>query len=230
MSKLSKSLVVIGGVVVATAASAYPWDIFNFDESRPYLGAEYKYQHLKGKNDWNEVLPKDFSAGTIFGGLRFSEKFGLELGYTHSDMEKRNEFLTGVRFGQAASNVSSVAKVKFDSINLDANGYVPLNDALNLVGTLGVGFMKGKFDGSDTTQTAGTLIDEALLNTTDGNRRIVPRIGFGAEWMFHDMFGARARVLWEGTSALRFKEHVATTSNKPFKDSCAFTFGLFAQF
>ena len=195
-------------------------------EINPYVGIEYKQFGLKAKGQWTKLSPKNFPAGRIFVGSKFHENFGFELGYTQSKKKTKEANPTQL-FGvviPGGANLTTNLKVKIQSFDFDFNGYMPIDDNFDLIGTAGFSFMKPKVDGSATTQVLGVVVDDRVIEAK-GKNRLVPRLGAGVQYNIEN-FGIRARVLWENTSQLKFKN----LDDKPFKNSISFTLGATYSF
>jgi hypothetical protein len=195
MKNIFRGITVLGALAGVTAANAdmgYCWE--------PYVGLEYKYQIMKGKDDWSKVLPKNFHNLGIFVGDRFMKNVGVELGYERSLRKTKDASfaVTDTFFGgNPGAATTTSAKVRLSSFHLDLMGYMPLgDDDFELIGTIGLASAKPKVDISNNPTTG--------FETVSGKRKTLPRIGFGAQYQEEgSMFGVRGLVRWEGTSRLR---------------------------
>ena len=186
---------VVGAMLVAGSAAA------DFSDAKPYAGVDYYHAIMKVKSDAAAVaegrgvkLPKTYPGASVYAGIKFMENFGAELG---ADFGKK-------KFTDADGDKVSV---KRNGAHLDLMGFWPLNDCVNLIGSLGAGYLKPKVG------------DDKMKGT------FFPRVGAGASYMFTDMFGLRLKANWENTSRLKTDDSV-----KLFKDTVSFTVGAFAQF
>ena len=71
------------------------------------------------------------------------------------------------------------------------------------------------------------------IATISGKSKSALRLGLGMQYT-QGMFGVRTRVMWEGTSRLRVDRGTATIAmpnmtEKPFKDTLAWTLGAFVR-
>ena len=192
MKKLLTTLIA-GSAFVAGTAMAH--DDFDF---KPYAGVEYGYRSMNGKDNYADFLPKKYPLNLgIFVGSKFHENFGAEAGYMHGFKKKRT-----------VNNYKH--EIRVSSFKLDLNGYLPLENNFQLVGTLGIGYLMPKY----TLDGKGYTLKKTFA----------PRFGVGAEYAY-DNISFRARALYELTDRVKFKNN--TSSLKPFKNSILVTIGAY---
>ncbi|MDB6096580.1 MAG: hypothetical protein JWM09_858 [Francisellaceae bacterium] len=190
------------------------------EETNPYMGAEFQSTWMKGKTSWKPFLNKTYPGVNLLVGSRFHQNAGVELGYDWSKRKTQNTLLST---GQTLNS-----RVRISGAHLDVNGYLPVMENLELLGSLGVGFIKPKFNLS--TDRTGTV----SVSAVGGKTKAVARLGLGLQGMVNEKVGLRATVRYLGTSRLRVShpEQLAAlgVSNKPFKDATALNLGAFVKF
>lgn len=214
MKKLVTSAVIVGAMLAAGSSAA------SMAEVKPYAGVDYYQVWMEGKGsvtlnntavNGKDAFRKSYPGASVYAGIKFMEYVGAELG---ADWSKTKTQTT-------ASGANSVSnKVKRNGGHLDLVGFWPvLCGKVDLIGSLGAGLLKPKFDSS----VNGVGV------TTTSKSKTVARIGVGANYLFTEMLGARVLVRWEGTSHL--KANFSNTGEvKPFKNTTSLTLGAFAQF
>jgi hypothetical protein len=230
MKQVMKSLVVVGAMLAAGSSVAM------MDDIKPQIGIDYYQAWMKGTgrivpNSVSNIgvhgfTPRTYPGGTVYVGTRFMEYWGAELGYDTSG--KKSNRASGV--ATATNNTSIGAKVQRSGVHLDLLGYLALNECSNVFASLGAGWVKAKLSHVSYT----TIPNAPVAATTASKSKTVFRLGVGANYMITEMIGARVKVGYETTSALRntisIGNGIAAGSQKYFKDSTTFAAGLFAQF
>lgn len=231
MKPVFKFLIATGVCLAANASYAnYNW------VANPYLGLEYKLSYTQGKDSWKRLLPtsKPNNNATLFAGLKFHDCLAGELGYTKSNKRSKVSDNTGfTMFGSVIPNPvpgrqKQEVKLSYRSWNFDLNGQYPAGDSFAFLGTIGVASTKPKL----AITNLGTAANSSV-NTISGKGKMIPRLGVGVQYT-QGMFGVRSRVIWEGTSRLRFNTGSAqnaypNVSDKPFKSTYAWTLGAFVR-
>lgn len=217
MKRMVKSLLFITTFLLGSSAA------YGFDGFSPYVGLEGIWQYTALKNQVTDnvnirrsALPKSYWGGNIFLGGRFCDMWGLELGYSLTTKRSRNHRVDDSKFSN-----------RFSTVYLDLNGYLPLDNCWDLIGSIGVAAVKPKFN---ETESDGTPIDGLSISNKS---RAAFRLGAGAQYMITECFGIRALVRWETTSSLRTRVAVAgaqTFTFKPFRDSVIGSLGVFWRF
>ena len=223
MKHIAKSLVVAGAMVVAGNATA-DW----FDDVKPYIGAEY-VQAWSGKK---HNLPKTFPGGSAFFGIKFTECFAVELGGDW--FSRKNRTFTGQGSVNGATPVfplghSMKSHVHRNGWHADLVGFLPIyDDCLELLGTIGYGYVQGKVSYTDATNS---FYNQSAK--TKGNS--VLRLGIGLDGMVTEYIGLRAKVGWQNTGSLHLKNWPTppagyqSPSKKPFKDTITLSVGAFVK-
>lgn len=213
--------VAVVGVVCAAPALA---DSFNIMDSY-YVGAGYSYGSTEGNSDYKDVVPDDFHYYNIFAGTKFHENFGFELGFRQStESEVSKSFSTtdtffGNTFGAA---VTSTLKVKKRVFDFDLNGFYPMQDNFELVGTVGVGFAKLSFDSTTSASVAG--LGDDRIRQTDSASGVTLHVAGGFNYEFSPAWKLRARVTWESNSSLKAKD--SGVEEKIYKSEPGFSLGV----
>ncbi len=229
MKPVFKFLIAAGVCVAANASYAnYHW------VANPYLGLEYKLGYTQGKDDWKQLLPtnKAHNNGSVFAGIKFHDCLAGEIGYTQSNKNTKTSDVTSVKMfgGVEGAGSKQEIKLKYRSWNLDLNGQYPASESFSFLGTIGVASTKPKL----AINNLGTVAQNGSITTISGKSKMVPRLGVGVQYT-QGMFGARSRVMWEGTSRLRFNTGsyngggTSAASDKPFKSTYAWTLGAFVR-
>jgi hypothetical protein len=227
MKPVFKFLVATGVCVAANASYAhYNW------VANPYLGLEYKLSYTQGKDYWKRLLPtnKPNNNGTLFAGLKFHDCLAGEIGFTKSNKRSKVSDTSGFNMFGGVENPGSQQEVKlsYRSWHLDLNGQYPAGDSFAFLGTVGLASSKPKLEITNLGNTANSSI-----TTISGKSKMIPRLGVGVQYT-QGMFGVRSRVMWEGTSRLRFNNGSYTgggssATDKPFKSTYSWTLGAFVR-
>ncbi len=234
MKQLAKSLVVISALAAAGSAGADMMGDFN-----PYVGADYYQAWMRGKSSYNQIFPKSYPGATIYIGNKFTENFGLELGYDWSAKAKKSWTLpVGTQVFNstvATSAITGTTKIQRTGFHLDLVGFLPINDCVNLLGSIGYGWVQPKIEITSLTPSAnGGNNNYTAISSLSGKGRSVFRVAVGADWMATDMFGLRAKLGWESTSTLRINGNQQFTNlgyqQKGFKGSTTLAIGAFVKF
>ena len=208
MKQVAKNLVVLGALALAGSAVA------EFGDFAPYAGVDYHHAWMKEKLDAGstQAMPKSFPGASFYVGTKFHENFGAELGYTLTPTAKKN-------YKEAAAGVDETYKFKRPSAHIDLLGFLPVADCFELMGSVGYGLVKPKI----------TVVDNTAPSTSakiPTKKHGVFRFGFGGIYNITEMFGLRAKLGYETTSSMRYKN----TSEKAFKNSLTASAGVFVKF
>jgi len=137
--------------------------------------------------DGDTLLEDSLNGANIHIGARLHKNLGLELGYFRTQEEGKS-IATGTVVGKglvAATDFDT--DIKLNGFTLDALGYIPLTEKLELIGTGGVSWTKG-----EVTLTIPTVGNESVNESEIGFR-----IGGGAQFNFTDNINARALVRYQ---------------------------------
>lgn len=213
---------IVGALASVGSASA----MLSEGDFNPYVGADYYQVWMKGNNvPGQSTFPKSYPGWTIYVGNKFTEYFGLELGYDDSVKAKKSWSTT--------SDLNGNTKIRRTGGHLDLVGFLPIDECANLIGSIGYGWVKPKVSTSINNPTKSATEADALQSIS-GKGESVFRIGVGADWMATDMFGLRAKLGWESTNSLRIKGDQNFTNlkynTKAFKSSVTLAVGAFVKF
>ncbi len=201
-----------------------------FDDTDPYLGVEYKYTWMNAKGDFKGFLAERFHHGGIFFGFKFHENWGLEVGYNQSWKESdEHSYSAGdVAFSNTLPGPATVkTKARVRTTYLDLNGFWPVADNWDILGTLGMGWTKAKIYDNGTTETYD--FDTYVINQ-NAQTKLIARVGLGAMWRCKH-FSVRGRVLWENTNRLKIRDSGnSVIDGKYYKDSLGLAFGVAYHF
>lgn len=147
---------------------------------KPYVGADYQYVVVNYDDipgtafNYGDIAEDTLHGANIHVGARVHKHLGFELGYLWTDSADKT--LPG-----------GSTSVEFSGFTLDAMGYAPLTDKVELIGTVGVAHLKGEATG--TVTGVGT----ASADETE----TMPRIGVGAQVWLTENINARGLVRYQ---------------------------------
>ncbi len=192
-------------VAMLSSAAAFGLDI----DPKFYVGAEAQYNKLKVSNNsaflqnGKSMITKDkLPGGSLQLGARLTENFGAELGYALFKNSVSN-------LATANSNI----KTKLNNPYIDALGYLPVLNNVNLIGSLGLGRLSTKME----IKNNGVVTSLTQAQKDAAKAKIGARLGLGAEYLFDANLGARAMVRYQ-------------KGNKAVKNVQSMSVGLFYQF
>lgn len=232
MRYIGKRLVLASALLAASTANA-DMDMF------PYLGVDYTQTYMRAKNSWNLIFPNAYPGASFYVGTRFHENFGLELGYEWSARRKNNFALpngSGFFGGTITSpnGLSGTTKIRRTGGYLDVLGTLPVAECVELLGSVGYGWVQTKIETSFSSEVAGASAASSAIASVSGRGRGVFRIGIGGIFMVTEMVGVRAKINWASTSTLRVKGNALFNSlgydTKAFRGSTALVVGAFVRF
>ena len=237
MKQVAKSLVIVG-VMLAAGSAAADMDM----DFHPFVGVDYLHAFMPSKGSITTFTGRDtinaksafrssFPGATVYVGSKFADCFGVELGWDSSLSSKKK---TATSPSTSPFAYTYTSKVRREGFHADLLGFLPMMDCWNLFASLGIGSVKAKISDQNLASSTASQAQLSALRAgsplpLSSKRKSVLRLGVGASYMFTEMFGVRAKVGYEGTSALRVK-YTNGTSAKAFKDTTTLAVGLFAQF
>lgn len=204
-----------------------------YDDITPYLGVDFKQAYMKGHGAWKQIFPSTYPGASFYVGTKFHQYFGLELGYDWSVKQKKEWSLPAGSsfFATPVQGTNGTTKIERNGAYLDVVGFLPIADCLEATGSLGLGWVQTKIESSFSTMTTP---ESSALASVAGKGRMLFRVGFGALYMVTDVVGVRAKVGFEGTSALKLAGNQAFSTygydEKGFKGTTAFAVGAFFKF
>ncbi len=181
-----------------------------------YIGGEAAYNKLKNNNSRdfqdstgrNSFLRKKSSPSLGLNlGSRITENFGLELGYTALKQSK-NSYTVDARN-------SGTFNVKMRNPYIDALGYIPVANDIDMIASIGLGRLSTKIDSKINVNGAVVALTDVQKNAAKTKTGL--RLGLGAQYKFDSNFGARVM--------LRHQK-----GNKLIKNVNSAGVGLFYQF
>ena len=165
----------------------------------------------KGEYADSAYMPKSLPGLNAYVGAKLHDNFGAELGWTYSSHEKKKKD-AGVEYKN---------KVTLNGGYVDALGYMPVADGVELIASVGAGVSKAKW--VDRATGASDI-------TNKGKWSFVPRVGAGVKYDINDSVGVRAIARFEANSLLRLKDDATKKSYKPFKSGVSLNVGVYAKF
>lgn len=101
---------------------------------KKYIGGEAGFRLMRFHSSEKELFSSRLSGANVFGGVKFSESWGVEAGYHLSKGKKK------------ADN-----RHKIDGYHAMLMGYLPVLTDINLLGGLGIGHLKMSLQGKSHT-------------------------------------------------------------------------------
>lgn len=201
----------------------------------PYVGVDGKWSKTSFSDNANNVLPRNYLQGNLFGGVQFNEWVAFELGY-ESTARKTKEAVVrpgDTFFGSKSlltDDLHTKTKTTLSGFHFNLVGLLPISEqyAISLFGSVGLAHTKIRtllqfFDVTDPSDVA---------NRDFTARKTIPRATVGIQHMMCNNIGVRAMVAWEKTSNLGYV-YSTTTSSKLYltpKDSVSAGLGVFYSF
>lgn len=221
--KIVKGLLLASSVAVCVGAFAEMEDV------NPLVGIDFKQTWARGNDGLSDVLPKSYPGFDIFVGSRFHENFGVEVGYDWSLKKHKHSTGTTVYNGYTVNGPIKTS-ARFQGPRLEVAGFLPLENSFELVGRVGLSYVKANlhtvgFQTTTVTDASGNAVSNPWGSET-GKSKLLMRAAGGAQYMVADNVGLRGLVGWENYSRLRMKD----VSSKVFKDSVSLTVGAFYKF
>ena len=137
----------------------------------PYVGAGYSYADAGYKGDFDTLAETKHHAGFIAAGVRPHQNWGAEAFYqlsAHADKSALNHLVK--------------TETSFQAFGLDALGYLPVHDKVDLIGSAGVGYYRFKADYS------------RFVSGSDTENNFGWRLGIGAQYHVTDNLSLRGMV------------------------------------
>lgn len=143
---------------------------------KPYVGANYDYAHLNYKDGGDQLAEDNLNGGDIHVGARIHKYLGFEGSYLWTADGRKSDVLgSGINTSVSATGFA-----------LDAMGYLPVMDKLELIATAGVSRL------TEHAKSSGALVLSSTESETKG------RIGAGAQYWLTDNLNARGIVRYQG--------------------------------
>jgi hypothetical protein len=198
------SIALLGATLISGAS-------FGMDcDPKFYVGGEAQQNKLKGGKYFQDVttgkslLRKKTSPGaSLFLGTRVTENFGAEAGY--SFLKKSHNV--------DVTNKNNSTTVKMNNTYVDAMGYVPVSNDVELIASVGVGRLSTKVTEKRNSVVAPLSKEKKELMKSKAG----VRFGLGAQCKLTENVGARFMVRHQ-------------KGNKTIKSVNSAGLGLFYQF
>jgi hypothetical protein len=189
---------------------------------------------MKGKSDWDNIVKKKYQGTNAYIGARFFQNAGIELGYDWQKTRMNTHVFSNGEpwFGNNATNVVSNIRVKLKGFHVDLNGYVPVAESFDIIGSVGLGFWKPTLNIA-VSEATPNVMDSIISSKGNGKRKTVARLRVGAQYMLTCILGVRALVGWDNTSRIRLNANALDNTdsiNKPLKDQTSASVGAFLTF
>lgn len=166
---------------------------------KPYIGIDlmrmavnYNDNYNAGGGvilDGNALLEDSLDGLSIHVGNRFHKNFGVELGYFRT-REEDKDIAAGATVGPGVVAAAPfTTSVKVQGFTLDGLGYLPVTESgqFELIGTVGVSWMKGKIEATIPGVGSGSS-DESEFGF---------RAGGGAQFNLTDKFSVRGLARYQ---------------------------------
>jgi len=240
MKEKLRNVLMLASLVAATGVAA---DVGIFEEFCPMIGAEYKHTFMQGNVEWKKATRSSYPGGTIYVGGKFNPYWGVELGYSLFGGTRKVDFKAGDQFPENANAVRTGGSLKtttrIQGPHLDVNGYFPVNDCVDLMASIGLGFYQPHLKGIASSTDAFYQAEIDNLKNLKGKSAAVLRLGIGGIYMATESFGIRAKLEYLGTQALKVKMKDLNSalgdvgysfSDKVFKNAFSVGLGAFIKF
>jgi opacity protein-like surface antigen len=203
MRVLSLALALVATAAISTKAIAAESSFMGMG-IHPYVGVEYNYMWLEANrfsvdtdlnltNDFSGELMEDHYHGFVPNvGVRLGNNFGVEGGYTWTLEESVD--LTGQ---DALTGFTGKSKSRIYGWHIDGNGYIPLADRFEAIGSIGVGYYRERTKISGSIVTNGLTLPGGGTSDRDGDTAL--RLGAGLQYKFMDNVSLRGMVRYIGT-------------------------------
>lgn len=202
------------GLLYATVALLMSGSVTAIEwQFNPYLGADAQWRRTNFKGGFGDnVFAHTFPQANAYLGFKFHKYAGLEGGYEVGRSRTRITSLStgdislGAAIPPAISPVVFRSRAKFRGPHIDLVGYFEPVPGCNtqLIGSVGVAFLKGTFDRRTIAirnSVTGATITTNTLRTLSQNKTVL-RLGGGLQYMLCDNWGVRGMVGWENTARM----------------------------
>ena len=150
---------------------------------KPYIGIDYVHSIFHLKEDTKDWFADQYNSVNVSAGLKVYKNFGIEASALISDRQARKE--DGYYDGVIPVTVKT--EINYHAYSLDAVGFLPISNFVDLIGTLGGGVYV--FD--EKAQITRTSNGQILEDVSDTETRFAPRLGLGIEFHLNDNFATR---------------------------------------
>ncbi len=249
MKKMTKNLLLASAIFSTSSVHAMLGDI------SPYVGGGYEWTKM-GHGNKGFGFVKSYSGGNFFVGLQWCN-IGIEGGYdcakksnNQSTVPLQNSYAVPLGFGTQSTSVSTKIRTKFsEGWHVDFNGYLPILNSLELIGSIGFGKIKASANTDIRTVNTlnsgpGITISNSYINgvfvpgnsdstvsVAHNKNKTVLRLGAGLQYMVFDNVGIRGIFRWKNTSRVRVSAIEGTIRRSiASRDGISLEAGLFLRF
>jgi len=210
------------------------------DAISPSIGVDYRHIWNKGRGDWGKLFPKSFPGGSVYLGLRWLENFGVEMGYDFTGKQFSSYSLAAgetifnrtVQAGGAP--IAGRVDIRRTGAHLDLVGYWPVASCIELIGTVGAGWIYHKINVSTSSNAGATIANQNLasvLQSVTGKSGAVARLRFGLNYNLTEILTARVLLGFETGAGLRIKtNNVVDIPKNAFAHGTMLSVGMSAKF
>ncbi len=182
MKNLKKALLCAVAITFTAAPAMAQDDDFYF---KPYAGIELQHTVVDFASsegiDFDDVYENNFNGGALYLGARVHKNLGLELGYSRTKEESKNDVLgTGIN-----------TKLQLQSLTFDVLGYCPVEQVENLELIGSVGLARTKAKASIDAKAIG--FSSARGDETETKLRL----GLGAQYQVAEDLNFRGMLRWQ---------------------------------
>lgn len=213
-----------------------------------YLGVDAQVRHIGFENNYGgNLFKKDYPQGGAFGGFKFNQFLGIEVGYEATTTRTAKNFIPGdsIVAGESSTILALdapplVASSRFQIKGWygDLMGFLPLPVfemcGLNLIGSVGLARVEAStkifYLGNPNASFAPASVEG--FRVFPDKRKTVLRLGAGVSQMLSDCFGIRFLLGWENTrkfGKISSINPVTTAIVKP-NNSWNYRLGAFVDF
>jgi opacity protein-like surface antigen len=175
--------------IVMSAATLLSGAAFADFDPQFYVGGEVIGSRLKFDekkvDEKEDAMPKSLKKAKVGGGAFLGT--GVEFGY--GILGKR----TSSEIDEAEQEATKVS-LRSSNVYADVMGYLPLDCATDLIGSVGVGYLHTNMKVTTTDSSDETPVIERTKVRTYA---VGPRVGVGAQYKFTDNIGARVMVNYQ---------------------------------
>jgi hypothetical protein len=194
-------------LIASSSVNAFDWSSCQW-RFEPYLGVDGQWRRADFKGGFGDNLfAHTYPQANAYGGFKFLENVGLEFGYEMARSRSRITILTtgdiaaGTPIVPATSPVTFRSQGKFQGPHVDLVGFYsicPEQSPIQLVGSIGVAFLKGTFE-RRTIKMQNITVN---TNRTLSEHKAVLRLAGGLQYMLTDHLGIRGMLGWVNTSRM----------------------------
>lgn len=160
-NKTKISMLSVFALTMAVSSAGYAYDL------KPYVGAGYTYTDVELNHHFDAVAETDYHSAFIAAGVQPHQNWGLEMFYQASKEESKS----------IAGLVKN--KTDFQAIGLDALGYLPVHQRVNLIGSVGLGHYRFHTDA------------DGFVSLSETEKNLGWRFGAGVQYQLTDNLALR---------------------------------------